>query len=86
METPVIACNEGGPTETIKNEETGFNLPSKRIDLWTEKMIFLAKNPEKAKEMGKKAKIFVRKPFGFEGFLDVVNVYFLDLQKKKKIA
>lgn len=32
MEKPVLACNNGGPKESIKDKETGFLLPENDIE------------------------------------------------------
>ncbi len=58
---PILAINEGGMKETIKDGLTGFLVKDERE--LTEKMMLLAKSPELAKEMGK------------EGRLNVVNNY-----------
>ena len=52
---PIIAVNEGGPQESVKDGETGF-LVDAAPDSIAEKMKYLADRPEKVKEMGEKAK------------------------------
>lgn len=51
---PVISVNEGGPTESIKDGETGF-LVEPTPEAFARKMRYLSKNPEKVKEMGREA-------------------------------
>ncbi|MFB6175438.1 MAG: glycosyltransferase family 4 protein [Candidatus Nanohalobium sp.] len=48
---PVIAVNEGGPTESVVNDKTGFLVDADKYEI-AEKMKELASNPEKAKVMG----------------------------------
>lgn len=50
MERPIIACNSGGPTESV-NKEAGFLLSS-NINSWAEKMYYIFKNPEQSNKMG----------------------------------
>ena len=67
MEKPVIANNSGGPTETIKNNETGFLInPDKRE--WAEKMKILEENEVLRASMGKKGKVHSKSSYGLETF------------------
>ena len=52
---PVISVNEGGPTESIKDGETGY-LVEATPEAFAEKMKYLVDNSERVKEMGKKAR------------------------------
>ncbi len=53
--TPVIVSNLGGTPEMIENEKSGLIFEARdKIDL-AEKILKLISNPQKAKEMGKKA-------------------------------
>jgi len=49
--TPVLAVNNGGPTETIINKKTGFLCPPEK-EIFAESMEFAINNPEIIKEMG----------------------------------
>ena len=51
-QTPVIACNSGGPLESVENNKTGFLLNSDDIKSWAQKMRFLLENRKDAKKMG----------------------------------
>ena len=51
-QTPVIACNSGGPKESVKNNYTGFLLENNDVQGWSEKMYYLLKNPEVCKKFG----------------------------------
>ena len=63
---PIIAVNEGGPTESVEDGETGF-LVDAAPDSIAEKMKFLAERPEKVREMGEKAKEHSEK-YSWENF------------------
>lgn len=72
MEKPVIANNSGGPTETIKNNETGFLInPDKRE--WAEKMKILEENEILRNSMGKKGKVHSKSSYGLEIFADLTE-------------
>lgn len=64
---PVIACNSGGPLETVVNGETGFLLdPSPHA--WAEKMELLCKNYDQAKRLGAAGYKRVKDEFSEEAF------------------
>ncbi|VDP34340.1 unnamed protein product [Soboliphyme baturini] len=50
-ETPVIACNSGGPLETVENEKSGFLVPSES-NCFAESMQFFLQKPSKKVEFG----------------------------------
>ncbi|MFB6180423.1 MAG: glycosyltransferase [Candidatus Nanohalobium sp.] len=50
---PVIAVNEGGPTESVLQGQTGYLVEADKTAI-AEKMKDLASNPEKVREMGEK--------------------------------
>ena len=52
MKRPVVASNVGGIPEVVIDGETGFLVPPKNPEAIAEKVIFLLKNPQIAKEMG----------------------------------
>lgn len=54
MKRPVVAFNVGGIPEVVADRETGFLVPPKSPEAVAEKVIFLLKNPQIAKEMGEK--------------------------------
>ncbi|MCL5100966.1 MAG: glycosyltransferase [Candidatus Marsarchaeota archaeon] len=63
---PVIAVNEGGPTETIINEKTGFliNSPEEMAD----KMKYLVEHKNFSESMGKEGRKHVSKNYSWEEF------------------
>lgn len=63
MEIPVIATNTGGCPEAIDDGETGILIPLKNIEKLTETIIYLLRNPEIGKEMGKKGREKVLREF-----------------------
>lgn len=60
-ETPVIGGNVGGIPTQIEDGKTGFLVNS--IEQCAEKMVYLVKNQEIAKEMGKRGREVVRQKF-----------------------
>ena len=68
---PVIAINEGGPKETIKNNLNGF-LVNNEKELF-EKMLLLSKDEQLVKKLGKNGRNFVEKNFSWERFFKVFD-------------
>ena len=66
MEKPVIATNVGGIPELMKDGETGFLIEKNNPDELFEKLSTLLNNLEKANEMGKKGKEFVKNNFNWD--------------------
>lgn len=54
MRKPVVASNVGGIPEAVIDGETGFLVPAKNPEAIAEKVIFLLKNPKKARKIGEK--------------------------------
>ena len=63
MKRPVVASNVGGIPEVIIDGETGFLVPPKNPQAIAEKIIFLLKSPQIAKEMGEKGYQRVKENF-----------------------
>lgn len=64
--TPVIACNSGGPKETVVPEETGFLV--QKDSEWGEAMNKIVKDPEFAASMGQKGLKSVHSKFSLRSF------------------
>lgn len=80
---PVIACNSGGPVETIKNGVTGFLCEStpKEFASAMEKFI---QNPEMAKMMGEEAQQHVTASFSTRTFGERLNGFVVDMARSSK--
>jgi glycosyltransferase involved in cell wall biosynthesis len=68
---PIIAANEGGPRETIKNNFNGFLINNKKE--LVEKMLEVSKNEQLTKKLGKNGRKFVEKNFSWERFFKVFD-------------
>ena len=77
MEKPIVASNIGGIPEMIYDGKTGFLVDEGNADQWIEKISFLLKNKNTAKEMGRAAKQLIIEKFNWDvlakDFLTVVN-------------
>ena len=77
MEKPIVASNVGGIPEMIYDGKTGFLVDEGNADQWTEKISFLLKNENVAKEMGKAAKQLIIEKFNWntlaKDFLTIIN-------------
>lgn len=69
MQKPVIACNSGGPLETIVHDRTGF-LCQPNPESFSTKMFELCSDltKSKSKQMGRTAREHVIKNFSFKAF------------------
>jgi alpha-1,3/alpha-1,6-mannosyltransferase len=63
--TPVLAANEGGPTETVINGQTGWLRDVGKVQEWTEVMRIAldGDGEQQLREMGKRGKERVRAEF-----------------------
>ncbi|XP_042458175.1 alpha-1,3/1,6-mannosyltransferase ALG2-like [Zingiber officinale] len=75
---PVIACNSGGPLETIKHEVTGFLCEPTPFE-FAQAMSKLLSDSETAARMGEEARNHVTKKFSTETFGEQLNHYVLDI-------
>ena len=56
---PIISTKAGGTVDIVKNDENGFLVDIGNVDELAEKMLFLARNKEICKKMGKKSREIV---------------------------
>ncbi|KAA3467757.1 alpha-1,3/1,6-mannosyltransferase ALG2 [Gossypium australe] len=80
---PVIACNSGGPVETIKNGETGFLCDPSPKDFALAMAKFI-QDPEMAKRMGERARQHVNESFSTTTFGQRLNQFLLDVARTKQ--
>ena len=74
---PVIACNSGGPLETILNDETGY-LCNSTPKSFSQAMIKLIDEPNLVKEMGLKAHDYVNDKFSIHTFRSTLDELLAD--------
>ncbi|KAB1216475.1 Alpha-1,3/1,6-mannosyltransferase ALG2 [Morella rubra] len=80
---PVIACNSGGPVETIKDGETGFLCdPTPRQ--FSLAMAKLVQDPQMAERMGKEARRHVIRSFSTQMFGQRLDQYLFDVARPKR--
>jgi len=65
---PCISVNEGGPTYSIADGETGFLVDS--VEEMVEKMVFLADNQGECEKMGRAGRRRVEKLYSWKRYLD----------------
>lgn len=82
--TPVIACNNAGPKESIVDGETGFLLQPNPED-WAEKMSILANEIEVRQRMSTQGPQHVKRMFGLESFGNRANDYILAMLNNNKM-
>ena len=72
MKRPVIACNSGGPLETIADQETGF-LCEPTPEAFAEAMLKLINDKSLAMEMGEEGRKRVVAKFSYGNFISQMN-------------
>jgi glycosyltransferase involved in cell wall biosynthesis len=70
---PVISSFFGGPSEVVVDGETGYLINPNDVELMAEKILYLLKNSQKAKQ------------FGEEGYLRAKEVFSLDRQVEETL-
>jgi len=68
--TPVIGSRVGGIMEVIADGENGFLIRPGDVDSLVDRLRWVLKNPEKAYEMGKKARKFAENFFSAQGYVE----------------
>ncbi|VVA95785.1 unnamed protein product [Arabis nemorensis] len=74
---PVIACNSGGPVETVKNGVTGY-LCEPTPEEFSSAMAKFIENPELGNRMGTEARKHVVESFSVKTFGQKLNQYLVD--------
>ncbi|KAL3631474.1 hypothetical protein CASFOL_024458 [Castilleja foliolosa] len=80
---PVIACNSGGPVESIKNGVTGYLCEPNARDFSTAMANFV-RDPQISKTMGREAREHVVRSFSTKIFGQHLNVYVVDTARRKR--
>lgn len=75
---PVIACNSGGPLESIKHDVTGF-VCEPTPQNFSSAMLMLLKDPQKAENMGREAREHVEKMFSRHVLGESLNRIIIDV-------
>uniref|UniRef100_A0AC34QGF7 Alpha-1,3/1,6-mannosyltransferase ALG2 n=2 Tax=Panagrolaimus sp. JU765 TaxID=591449 RepID=A0AC34QGF7_9BILA len=80
MERCVLACNSGGPTESIVDGRTGF-LRSPNAGAFSEVLLKAVKFPNEIFQLGKNGKMRVQSVFAFEAFANKLDRIIKILEK-----
>lgn len=79
---PVIACNSGGPVESIKNGVTGYLCEPSPQD-FSAAMSNFVQDPQLSKTMGMEARQHVVQSFSTKTFGQRLNAYVIDTARRK---
>ncbi|MBU0701366.1 glycosyltransferase family 4 protein [bacterium] len=82
MEIPVVATDVGGNGEVITNGINGFLLQPQDASALAEKIIYLLKNKEIAREMGRQGRKIICERFSFTERLKKIEQLYVSLMKK----
>jgi len=77
---PVIASDNTGMKESVKNKVTGYLIKTGDYKELAEKLRILLKNKKKAKEMGKAGRKFVRTKFSEKKHIDEIYKMYLKIK------
>ncbi|KAL0320600.1 UNVERIFIED_CONTAM: Alpha-1,3/1,6-mannosyltransferase ALG2 [Sesamum radiatum] len=80
---PVIACNSGGPVETIKNGVTGY-LCDPSPQNFSAAMANFIRDPQMSRTMGREARQHVMQSFSTKIFGQHLNAYISDTALRKR--
>ncbi|KAL0311376.1 UNVERIFIED_CONTAM: Alpha-1,3/1,6-mannosyltransferase ALG2 [Sesamum angustifolium] len=80
---PVIACNSGGPVETIKNGVTGYLCDPSPQD-FSMAMANFIRDPQMSRTMGREARQHVMQSFSTKIFGQHLNAYITDTARRKR--
>ncbi|KAF2609267.1 hypothetical protein F2Q68_00046678 [Brassica cretica] len=80
---PVIACNSGGPVETVKSGATGYLCEPSPED-FSSVMAKFVEDPELARRMGSEARRHVVESFSVKTFGEKLNQYLVDVVSSPK--
>ncbi|CAA2953444.1 alpha-1,3 1,6-mannosyltransferase ALG2 [Olea europaea subsp. europaea] len=80
---PVIACNSGGPVETVKNGVTGFLCDPSPQEFSTAMANFI-RDPQMSETMGREARKHVTESFSTKIFGQRLNGYLIDAARGKR--
>ncbi|EXB22360.1 Alpha-1,3/1,6-mannosyltransferase [Morus notabilis] len=80
---PVIACNSGGPVETVKNGTTGYLCDPTSRDFALAMAKFI-QDPRLAESMGIEARQHATESFSTKIFGQRLNRYIVDVARSKK--
>ncbi|MES2847984.1 MAG: glycosyltransferase, partial [Bacteroidota bacterium] len=82
LQKPVLATEGGGTNEVIEDNENGFLLNNKDVDILVEKLLYLHDNPVVSKKMGEKALETIHNKF----MLDRMTEEFIAVYNGKKLT
>jgi glycosyltransferase involved in cell wall biosynthesis len=80
---PVIATDAGGNREIVIPEQNGFLVPQGDFQGLAERISFLLRNPEKAREMGEQARRSVLTRFSIEKMVQEYGSLYINTLRKK---
>jgi len=82
---PVVSTYHSGIPELIKDGQTGFLVPQKRVDVLADKLQYLVTHPETWPKMGTAGREYVQKNYDIKTLNQkLVQIYHRGLQEKQK--
>jgi len=78
-----LACNSGGPIESVDDGVTGYLLDPQEPETWADKLKEIFEKSGNLKEMESAARKRVQDIFSFKAFTNVMSETLLSLDEKK---
>jgi len=76
---PVVVTDVNGCAEIVENEKTGFISQYADVADWSQKVIFLLKNPDLAAEYGKAGRLKAEMNFSINKMMSSIEQVYLDM-------
>ena len=84
MDKPVVAYDIDGAPEALQNGVTGYLVPPESVHELARKTVELLKDPQKAREMGRRGGELCRKQFGADLMVEKIDRLYQELVEKLK--
>ncbi|MDD3375401.1 MAG: glycosyltransferase family 4 protein [Candidatus Omnitrophica bacterium] len=81
---PVVASRVGGIPSLIDNGTTGILVPPENVDELAAALIYLIENPDQAKQIGQRAKVFAKENFSIQRMINQTYAVYEKVCEKTK--
>jgi glycosyltransferase involved in cell wall biosynthesis len=84
MARPIVAMNVGGIAALVKNRQTGFLVEEGDMSAFLQGILNLLEQPNKAKEMGRRAREWAKESFSWAHHVDAYDQLYRKLISQSK--
>ena len=86
MALPIIATSVGGVPEMLEHGRTGILVPPGRPDALAAAIVDLARRPERARDLGRQARIEAAGRYSFERMVAQFEALYLEIAARKRVT